>query len=371
MAPEDLASVHLFDKVRWPPNVVVGNLILGVGFLAALGVYAGLAGRGRTVGRIDVEAAAQPAHAGSVRRGAARLFEGLGRYGLQGSIACAIFFAFYLAQVIVPALSTHLSFKPVLESYAKFARDGEKIGRYHVEGHGSTFYGKQTLIDLPSQDRVVSFLRDPQRVFALVAADELPALDVALKQAAVPYYAVDASSSRFLLLSNRLAPGQHDDNPLLKNVWTPQTAAGGANDKPPWSWRLPVSATFGDSIQLVGADFPETVHRPGRIPLDLYFKVKTRPPGGYKIFVHFDGPAAPRVIGDHDPVNRAFPTSFWLPGEYVRDHSETDVPLMTTPAGTYVVYIGFWPGGEGKRLKITDGPNDGADRVRLGTLEIK
>ena len=375
MAPEDLASVHLFDKVRWPANVVVGNLILGIGFVAALGVYAGLAGRGRAVGRVEVESAGEPARAGRVRRGAARLFGALGRYGLQGSLACAIFFAFYLTQMIVPALSTHLSFKPVLESYAKFARDGEKIGRYRVEGHGSSFYGKQTLVDLPSQDQVVSFLRDPQRVFALVAADELAALDAAFKQAGVPYYAVDASSSRFLLLSNRLAPGQRDDNPLLKNVWTPPVAGNAntpaGNDKPPWTWRVPVTATFGDSIQLVGADFPETVHRPGRIPLDLYFKAKTRPPGGYKIFVHFDGPAAPRVIGDHDPVNRAFPTSFWLPGEYVRDHSETDVPLMTTPAGTYTVYIGFWPGGEGKRLKITDGPNDGADRVRLGTLEIK
>ncbi len=44
---------------------------------------------------------------------------------------------------------------------------------------------------------------------------------------------------------------------------------------------------------------------------------------------------------------------------------------MTTPAGTYTVYMGFWPGGEGKRLKVTAGPNDGADRVRLGTIEIK
>ena len=60
-----------------------------------------------------------------------------------------------------------------------------------------------------------------------------------------------------------------------------------------------------------------------------------------------------------------------LPDEYIRDHYATDVPLMTTPAGMYTVYMGFWPGGEGKRLKITQGPNDGADRVRLGTIEIK
>ncbi len=44
---------------------------------------------------------------------------------------------------------------------------------------------------------------------------------------------------------------------------------------------------------------------------------------------------------------------------------------MTTPAGTYTLYVGFWPGGEGKRLKITGGGNDGADRARLGTIEIK
>jgi hypothetical protein len=44
---------------------------------------------------------------------------------------------------------------------------------------------------------------------------------------------------------------------------------------------------------------------------------------------------------------------------------------MTTPAGTYSVLVGFWPGGEGKRLKITAGHNDGADRARLGTIEIR
>ena len=44
---------------------------------------------------------------------------------------------------------------------------------------------------------------------------------------------------------------------------------------------------------------------------------------------------------------------------------------MTTPAGTYTILIGFWPGGEGKRLKVTAGHHDGTDRVRVGTLEIK
>jgi hypothetical protein len=366
LAPDELVSVHLSEKVHWPAAVAVGDLFLAVGVIAALGIYAGLAGRARAIGKVP---APDLTKAGPARRTFDRLSVDAGRFGLQIGIITAVVFAFYLAESLVPRLSTHLSFKPVLESYTKFAHAGEKIGKYRVEGHGSTFYSKQTMVELPSQDKVVQFLRDPERVFAMVSADELAALDAAFKLASVPYYVVDASSSRFLLLTNRLDPGQSDENPLKKNVWSPPTA--GSDERPPWTWRVPVNATFGDSIELVGADFPPSVRRPGKIPLDLIFHVKARPPGSYKIFVHFDGPAAPRVIGDHDPLNKTFGTSYWIPGEYVRDHYETDVPLMTTPAGSYTVYIGFWPGGEGKRLKVTSGPNDGVDRVRLGTIEIK
>jgi hypothetical protein len=132
-----------------------------------------------------------------------------------------------------------------------------------------------------------------------------------------------------------------------------------------------LAATFADAIEIVGAAYPATVRRPGKIPLELFFRVKARPPAGFKIFVHFDGPATPRVIGDHDPVGKAFPTAHWLPGEYIRDLYEVDVPLMTTPAGTYQIFMGFWPGGDGRRLKITQGPNDGADRLRVGTIDVK
>jgi hypothetical protein len=381
LEPEDLVSVHLAngEKVHWPATISIGYLLLAFALAVGAGVYAGLAARGRALGKLpgrDLTGA---------RRWQLRLEQAIteiGRWGLQAAIGCAIVFAFFMSQYLMPHLSTHFSFKPVLESYSKFAKAGEKIGRYHVEGHGSGFYsGGQTMVDLPSQDRLITFLRDSERVFALCPADDLAALDNGFKMNKVDYFVVDAASSRFLLLSNRLAAGQQDENPLKKYVWmapTPPTPPqpGGEpvwqpNEKPPWTWRVPASAVFADSIELVGADFPQTVRRPGKIPLDLYFRVAAKPPAGFKIFVHFDGPAAPRVIGDHDPVNKVFPTAQWLPGEYIRDHYDVDVPLMTTPAGTYTVLFGFWPGGEGKRLKVTHGTNDGSDRVRLGTLEVK
>ena len=373
LTPEELASVHLFDKVKWPATISIGELMLAFGFLAATGVYVGLAARGRALGRV---AARDLGDASERRRKLERGILELGRWGLQGAVAIAVVFGLWVAQDLVPKLSTHFSFKPALESYARFAHPGDKIARYHVEGQGVGFYGSDNIEDVPSQDRLEAFLRDEKRVFALVSTDDLPALDAGFKRAHEPYFVLDAASSRFLLLSNKLAASERDTNPLKPDVWmapTPPTPEGvwQANEGPPWKWRVNVSATFGDAIELVGADFPQTVRRPGKIPLDLYFRVKKAPPSGYKIFVHFDGPAAPRVIGDHDPVNHGFPTAYWLPGEYIRDHYDTDVPLMTTPAGTYTIFFGFWPGGEGKRIKVTQGSNDGSDRVRVGTIEVK
>jgi hypothetical protein len=297
----------------------------------------------------------------------------------------AVLFAVTLSQLIVPKVSGDLSFKPPLESYSRLAQHGEPIGRYKVEGEGARFYSQREMTDLATQNRVIEFLQRGERVFALVPGSELAALDAALKSARVDYAVVDARSARFLLLTNRLAESERDSNPLKQNVWMaprlPEPVVGpGATEpsryewfdpKPPWQWRVPASVTFGNAIELVGAEFPTTVRRPGTIPLSLFFRVNKKPPGGFHIFVHFDIPGEPRVIGDHLPLNGAFATDYWLPGEYIRDTYDVEVPLMTTPAGTYTLLIGFWPGGEGKRLKITAGTNDGADRARLGTIEIK
>ena len=46
-------------------------------------------------------------------------------------------------------------------------------------------------------------------------------------------------------------------------------------------------------------------------------------------------------------------------------HFETDVPVMTTAAGSYTVNVGFWPGGEGRRLKNRSPRCDGWISRRL------
>lgn len=389
LAPEELPSVHVLTKVKWPPTLQLGYGFMVVGALVGAGTYLGLATRGRALGRLP----ARDLGAGAKRWRVLleRVIVGCGRWGIHVALAAAVVFALLVNHGLVPVLSRHFSFKPVLESYARFAREGEEIGRYRVEGHGSSFYSKNEIVDLPSQEGVVEFLRKDRRTFALVASEELAALDAALKLARIDYHVLDASSSRFLLLSNRLEAGQEDHNPLRENVWmaprpptvpplivaapgqpAPESRADWQGQAPPWpAPRVPAYGEFARTIELIGADYPPTIRRPAKIPLVLHFRVHTRPPAGYKVFVHFDAPGEPRVLGDHDPLNGAFPSSFWLPGEYIKDRFDVDVPFMTTQPGTYTIFMGFWPGGEQKRLPITGGVNDGADRIRVGTIEIR
>jgi hypothetical protein len=382
LGPEDLVSVHTLNKVQWPAKLKLGWFFIASGLLVGAGLYTGLATRGRALGRVALR---DLGNARRWHRWVEKAVVEVGRWGIQAAVVVAVLFALVLSHVIVPKLSGDLSFKPPLESYSRLARHGEPIGRYKVEGEGARFYSQREMTDLPTQNRVVEFLQGSERVFALVPGGELAALDAALKSARVAYSVVDARSSRFLLLTNRLEQDESDSNPLKKDVWMaprppePVTEPGATepsryewfDPKPPWQWRVPASATFGNAIELVGAEFPPVVRRPGTIPLSLFFRVNKKPPGGFRIFVHFDIPGEPRLIGDHAPLNGAFATEYWLPGEYIRDSYDVEVPLMTTPAGTYTLFVGFWPGGEGKRLKITAGSSDGGDRTRLGTIEIK
>ena len=48
---------------------------------------------------------------------------------------------------------------------------------------------------------------------------------------------------------------------------------------------------------------------------------------------------------------------------------KVEIPLITTPSGTYTIYMGFWLGSQ--RIKVIEGPNDGVNRVRLGTFRVR
>jgi 4-amino-4-deoxy-L-arabinose transferase-like glycosyltransferase len=334
LAPEELVSVHLLDTVKWPVTAGGRGLMLAGGLAFAAALLAAF----------------------TVRRWAAWV-----------ALALALVMAALLSHVLVPALSVHFSPRTVVGTFLR-ATGGQPLARFRVEGQEGHALRAVPGPTLATREALVSHLAAPARAFAVIGAEVLAPVDEALQSARVSYAVLDASSSRLLLLVNRLAPGELDQNPLRKHVFLPATP----DAKPPWPPpRVPVRAVFAGAVELLGADFPETVHRPGKLPLTLHFRVIARPPPGQGIFVHLELPGQQLVNGDHQPVGGTFPTAHWLPGEYINDQHDVDLPLGVTASGTYRVLVGIWPGGNRPRLPITSGASDGSDRAPLGTVIVK
>jgi 4-amino-4-deoxy-L-arabinose transferase-like glycosyltransferase len=351
LAPEELASVHLSSKVTWPPGLSIRPLVAAVGGAFAAALLARLA--------------LPPQIEGSGRL--ARLVAWAGRLSLPVLLVSGVALSAGLAHGMVPALSRHLSQKALLDAFRSMG--GKTLALYRIpEGSRGAFEarGGPQLTDVGSLPELAQRFRADSRLFALVPRVDLAALDDAFAEASADYAVVDVSSSRFLLLAGRLPAGRRDLNPLDRHRFRPRQAA-----HPPWEPpRLPASATYGNAVELLGADFPERVRRPGSFPLVLHFRTLRRPPAGYKIFVHVQQPGA-LVHGDHSPLEGLFPTERWRPGDLLRDQYRVQVPLMTTSAGLYTIFVGFWPGGNSiHRLPVTAGAHDGQDRVALGTIRI-
>ncbi len=165
LAPEEIPSLHVLTKVKWPPQLRVAPAFLLVGFVVALGIYLGLATRGRALGKVALR---DIGRAGPLRQRLERWVVYLGRWGIEAAVVAAIVFAGFVAFGVQPVLSRHFSFKPVLESYSRYAKGDEALAKYRVEGHGTGFYSSRAMEDLPTQDKVIEFLRQPKRAFALV-----------------------------------------------------------------------------------------------------------------------------------------------------------------------------------------------------------
>jgi arabinofuranosyltransferase len=97
---------------------------------------------------------------------------------------------------------------------------------------------------------------------------------------------------------------------------------------------------------------------PGPMPRDLYF------------FVHFVK-AGTQFPGDHVPGDWMRPADRWHEGEILEDRTLVQLPPLTAPAGTYRVLLGAYQRSTGKRLPVESGPNDGDDRILLGSVEVK
>jgi len=142
-----------------------------------------------------------------------------------------------------------------------------------------------------------------------------------------------------------------------------------AKTAPPLDEQIAVELA-GGRLVVTGANLPKgPVDRGSQATIETVFEVKKEIDRDWKIFLHVDlRGGRHRLHGDHPPVDGRYPTSSWMPGEFVTDRFELAVPL-DAPPGEYEAYLGFYIGDE--RMPVTAGArHDGENRVRLGRIRV-
>jgi hypothetical protein len=123
---------------------------------------------------------------------------------------------------------------------------------------------------------------------------------------------------------------------------------------------------------LVGYDLVET-DTPNQFRLHLVWRALAQPSADYTVFVHLlqaDGSCNPCVWQqDVMPQQNQYPTSRWLPGEFVVD-SYTIVLQEDTAVGDYPLEVGLYLAETGQRLQVTTPDAPDADVVYLRPLSV-
>lgn len=114
-------------------------------------------------------------------------------------------------------------------------------------------------------------------------------------------------------------------------------------DEPPIAQRI--ESKLGDAIELVGYNLDRTADT---IKLDLIWRAVQPIDHDYTVFTHaLDGAGQPIGGQDNQPMNGAYPTSWWIPGEYVIDS------YTITAASPAAIDVGLYDPETGARLGAT------------------
>jgi 4-amino-4-deoxy-L-arabinose transferase-like glycosyltransferase len=125
--------------------------------------------------------------------------------------------------------------------------------------------------------------------------------------------------------------------------------------------RLPstsLSATFGDSIKLIGVTIsPSPVPRPPS-PLPVTFHWQSLQPTDkpYTVFLQLLNEQGQVVSSwDSQPFNGLYPTTLWSPGEIIADTFSLPLPDTSLSPGKYRLITGFYEVSTGQRLPVVTG----------------
>jgi 4-amino-4-deoxy-L-arabinose transferase-like glycosyltransferase len=114
----------------------------------------------------------------------------------------------------------------------------------------------------------------------------------------------------------------------------------------------PLHVPLGDAIELAGYSLDRT---DGAIKLTLIWKALRAIGEDYTVFTHVLDRSGQQIAGkDNQPVNGTYPTSHWMPGEYVIDEYEiTNLARVPQLSQGYTIEVGLYDPETGARLGET------------------
>lgn len=271
----------------------------------------------------------------------------------------ALSFGGYISFSLVPELSMHWSSKHAIDSYARFRRGEEKLAVFKQS------HFDKAATKLLSEEQAVEWLTSSTRQFLLFPKSALPGINAKLREKkGQNAFVLDAESNNLLLATSKPLPDERNASPVAESISSQPFSPPPTHD---------LNINFDDKLRLVGYDLNNSkggseLLRGDELILTTYWKVEGRLLRNYDIFIHFDGPGG-RFHGDHKPLDDAYPTTYWRPGDYVKDVYRRSVPVYQK-AGTYHIKLGMYQGSS-HRLPILNEPRANANAFFLTSVKLK
>ncbi|MEO7096294.1 MAG: hypothetical protein ABI175_23750, partial [Polyangiales bacterium] len=153
-----------------------------------------------------------------------------------------------------------------------------------------------------------------------------------------------------------------------KDLWE-QTPREVVLDAPP-PGIAGVKVKFENGLEILGSDLTQETLERHEVFITTWWKLPGPMSKDTVFFVHVSAPGF-QAPGDHTPGDWMWPGDRWQAGQILEDRTLFQLPPFTMKPGKYDVYIGVYDRATGERLKIVEGPNDGQNRVPLGSFDVK
>lgn len=136
---------------------------------------------------------------------------------------------------------------------------------------------------------------------------------------------------------------------------------------------IPLDVLFGGRARLVGIDLPRASVKSGdTLPLTLHWQAAGTFNKSWTVFVHLLNQEG-QIVSQQDqlPGGGRFPTTGWLPDEYLEDSYNLLIPPDTPPGReAYRLEIGLYDANDFSRLPVMEGQNITGDHLLLESWPI-